>query len=82
VLTLDIHPDDAHRLAISSGARVNIRSRRGSAEAIAVVTATVQRRQVFLPMHFEAVNRLTVAAFDPHSRQPAYKATAVAISAV
>jgi assimilatory nitrate reductase catalytic subunit len=33
-------------------------------------------------MHFEAVNRLTFAAFDPHSRQPAYKACAVSVSAV
>jgi assimilatory nitrate reductase catalytic subunit len=30
-------------------------------------------------MHFEAVNRLTFAAFDPHSRQPAYKGCAVAV---
>jgi assimilatory nitrate reductase catalytic subunit len=79
VLTLDIHPDDAQRLTIGPGARVVVRSRRGSAEAIASITATVQRGQVFLPMHFEAVNRLTFAAFDPHSRQPAYKGCAVAV---
>ncbi len=80
VLTVEIHPDDAQRLDIIPGARVSIRSRRGAAEAVAVVTATVQRGQIFLPMHFEAVNRLTFAAFDPHSRQPAYKACAVAVS--
>jgi assimilatory nitrate reductase catalytic subunit len=80
VLTVEIHPDDASRLAITAGSRVTIRSRRGSAEAIAVVTATVQPRQIFLPMHFEAVNRLTFAAFDPHSRQPSYKACAVAVN--
>jgi anaerobic selenocysteine-containing dehydrogenase len=44
-----------------------------------VVTATVQPGQVFMPMHFPAVNQLTHAAFDPHSRQPAYKACAVAV---
>jgi assimilatory nitrate reductase catalytic subunit len=81
VLTAEIHPDDARRLGIQAGSSVNVRSRRGSAEAIAVITATVQPRQIFLPMHFEAVNRLTLAAFDPHSRQPSYKACAVAISA-
>lgn len=80
VLTLDLHPDDADRLGIVAGNRVAIRSRRGEAEAIAVVTATVQRGQIFLPMHFDTVNRLTFAAFDPHSRQPSYKACAVAIS--
>ncbi len=80
VLTLDLHPDDAERLGIEPGARVVVTSRRGAAEAIAVVTATVQRGQVYLPMHFEAVNRLTFAAFDPHSRQPAYKACAVRVA--
>jgi ferredoxin-nitrate reductase len=80
VLTAEIHPEDAERLSITANDRVLVKSRRGSAEAVAVVSATVQRGQIFLPMHFEAVNRLTFAAFDPHSRQPAYKACAVAVS--
>ncbi len=80
VLTVEIHPDDAERLHLVTGATVRIRSRRGEVEAIAVVTATVQPRQIFLPMHDATVNQLTFAAFDPHSRQPAYKACAVAIS--
>ncbi len=79
VLTADVHPDDAARLGISAGQRIAVRSRRGIAHAVAVVTATVQPGQVFLPMHFDAVNRLTFPAFDPHSRQPAYKACAVTI---
>jgi ferredoxin-nitrate reductase len=78
-LTLDIHPDDARRLGIVAGMPVSVVSRRGAAEAVAMLTSTVQRGQVFLPMHFEAVNRLTFAAFDPHSRQPAYKACAVKV---
>ncbi len=80
VLTVEIHPDDAEKLVIAAGDRVSIRSRRGEAEAIAVVTATVQRGQIFLPMHFETVNRLTFPSFDPHSRQPSYKACAVAVT--
>jgi assimilatory nitrate reductase catalytic subunit len=79
-LTVDLHPEDARRHSIISGDRVNVSSRRGSIEAIAVITATVQPGQLFMPMHFEAVNQLTHAAFDPHSRQPAYKASAVAIA--
>jgi len=31
-------------------------------------------------MHFAAVNQLTFPSFDPHSRQPSYKACAVALS--
>lgn len=81
VLTAEIHPTDAERLGILAGSRVQVRSRRGVAAALAVVTATVQPGQIFLPMHFPEVNRLTFAAFDPHSRQPSYKACAVALEA-
>jgi assimilatory nitrate reductase catalytic subunit len=28
-------------------------------------------------MHFASVNQLTFPSFDPHSRQPSYKAAAV-----
>ncbi|MES2694524.1 MAG: nitrate reductase [Verrucomicrobiota bacterium] len=80
VLTLELHPDDAERLKIAHGDRVIVRSRRGSTEAFAMVSGTVQPRQVFLPMHFEGVNRLTFPAFDPHSRQPSYKSCAVAVA--
>jgi assimilatory nitrate reductase catalytic subunit len=31
-------------------------------------------------MHYDTMNRLTFAAFDPYSRQPAYKACAVKIT--
>jgi assimilatory nitrate reductase catalytic subunit len=78
-LTVEINPFDATRLAIAPSDRVLVRSRRGEAEAVALVTATVQPGQLFMPMHFEAVNRLTFPAFDPHSRQPAYKSCAVAL---
>ena len=33
-----------------------------------------------MPMHYETMNRLTFAAFDPYSRQPSYKACAVRLS--
>ena len=45
--------------------------------ATAFVTATVQPGQVFIPMHYAATNQLTLAVFDPYSRQPSYKACAV-----
>jgi assimilatory nitrate reductase catalytic subunit len=79
VLTVEINPADAARLRVGPGDRVTVRSRRGAADAIALVTPTVQPGQLFLPMHFDAVNRLTFPAFDPHSRQPSYKACAVQI---
>lgn len=78
-LYLEINPVDADRLAIRSGELVVVRSKRGEARAQALLTSTVQVGQLFMPMHFEAVNLLTFPAFDPHSRQPSYKACAVSV---
>ena len=44
-----------------------------------VFTPTVQRGNLFLPMHNGSTNRLTDAVFDPESRQPAYKACAARV---
>ena len=62
--------------------QARVRSRRGELTAAVFVTATVQPGQMFIPMHYAVTNRLTLAAFDPYSRQPAYKACAVRVEAV
>ena len=77
---IELNPIDAEARKILTGDRVAVRSRRGSTFAHAVVTPVVQPGQVFMPMHFAGVNVLTFPAYDPHSRQPAYKACAVAVS--
>ena len=79
-LHVEINPVDAVQLGVSDGARVEVRSRRGRAEAVALVSTIVQPGQAFMPMHFPDVNKLTFPSFDPHSRQPSYKACAVAIA--
>jgi ferredoxin-nitrate reductase len=61
---------------------VRVVSRRGAASATVVVTATVQPGQVYLPMHDAATNKLTLPVFDPHSRQPGYKFSAVRLEGV
>jgi len=76
---VEINPADAARLGIWDTARVEVRSRRGRARAVASVTPVTQPGQLFMPMHFPEVNRLTFPSFDPHSRQPSYKACAVSI---
>ena len=48
--------------------------------ARAHVVPTVGAGQVFLPMHDPRTNMLTFPAFDPHSRQPAYKHSAVEVA--
>ncbi len=74
---VEISPDDARAFGIEPSETVIVESRRAAIRAKAFVTGAVKPGQVFLPMHYDAVNRLTFAAFDPHSRQPAYKACAV-----
>jgi assimilatory nitrate reductase catalytic subunit len=76
---MEIHPADAADAQISNVDRVRVSSRRGATVVTALVTPTVGRGQVFIPMHFPEVNRLTAPVFDPHSRQPAYKACAVCV---
>jgi ferredoxin-nitrate reductase len=70
----------AKPLGIRANDIVSIASRRAEITATAFVTPTVQPGQVFIPMHYLEVNKLTFPAFDPHSRQPSYKASAVRIS--
>jgi assimilatory nitrate reductase catalytic subunit len=76
---VEINPADARRFGIRPEQWVVVESQRGWLVAKAFVTYTVRPGQVFLPMHYEATNRLTMAHFDPHSRQPSYKNCAVRV---
>lgn len=76
---VEMNPDDARQLRVAPHCKVVISSRRGSVVAKAFITATIQAGQVFIPMHYAEANRLTLASFDPYSRQPSYKACAVRI---
>ena len=76
---VEIHPDDADALGITPNSDVIVQSRRADVKATALVTPTVQRGQLFMPMHYAKANRLTMASFDPYSRQPSYKFCAVAV---
>jgi len=79
-LYVELSPTDAADRGVRSGDRVRVGSRRGDVDAVAFVTPTVAAGQVFLPMHDRTVNVLTTPAFDPQSRQPAYKYAAVEVS--
>ncbi|MEE2960844.1 MAG: nitrate reductase [Myxococcota bacterium] len=75
----EINPLDAERLGIQRHSEVRILSRRGSVRAKAFLTTSIQEGHIFMPMHYEETNVLTHASFDPYSRQPSYKASAVNI---
>jgi assimilatory nitrate reductase catalytic subunit len=77
---IEMHPDDAAALGLGRNEVVTIRSRRGRMSAAVYQAPTMRRGEVFVPMHYPEVNRLTHPSFDPHSRQPNYKACAVAIA--
>jgi assimilatory nitrate reductase catalytic subunit len=79
---IEINPFDARSLGLRPGQWAVVESPRGQARVRALVTPTVPEGQLFLPMHDESTNRLTVAVFDPSSRQPAYKGCAVRVRAV
>lgn len=81
-LLLDMNTADARKLSLRSGKRVYVSSRRGKVAAIVRVSSLIRPGEVFLPMHDPGVNTLTHWSVDPHSRQPAYKAAAVAVTAI
>lgn len=74
---VEIHPTTAEGLGLAAGDWVVVESRRGAARTRAFITPTVEPGHLFLPMHDDSTNLLTLAVFDPESRQPAYKACAV-----
>jgi len=77
---MEINPDAAESLGIQQGEYVRCVSRRGDAIVMAMLTQRVARNAVFIPFHFfDCVNRLTLGLLDPHSRQPAYKQSAITI---
>jgi assimilatory nitrate reductase catalytic subunit len=79
---VEINPADAAELRVAPNGMVAIVSRRARAECRAFITASVQRGQVFIPMHYGIANRLTRSEFDVYSRQPSYKYCAVRIESV
>jgi len=80
---IEINPDAARDLGVRHGEYVRLVSRRGDAIAMAMPTARVPYDMVFLPFHFhDCANRLTLGLLDPHSRQPAYKQSAVRIERI
>lgn len=78
---VEIHPQDAEKLELSSGDWVRVRSRRGEIEARALVTERSPIGTVFLPFHFAeaAANILTIDARDPQAKIPDYKVCAVSV---
>jgi len=78
-LYVEISAADARRFGVAPDETVQVSSQRGSVTARVFVTNAVRQGEVFMPMHYDGMNRLTFPSFDPYSRQPSYKACAVRI---
>lgn len=85
---LEIHPDDAARLALQPAHLARVSSPQGSAILRVLVTDRVARGEPFAPMHWTGetaptgrIDATVAAVVDPVSGQPESKASPVAISA-
>ena len=77
---VEINADDAKRRGIEQGQLVFVATLRGRIKAQASLVTTVKPGQIFIPMHYPETNQLTLAIFDPYSRQPSYKICAANVS--
>ena len=80
-----LHPDLARRLDIATADIVQLRTRRGTANFRARVTADIRSDTIFVPFHWGGAsnaNLLTNPALDRHSKMPAFKACAVNLARV
>jgi assimilatory nitrate reductase catalytic subunit len=79
---VEMNPRDARVLGFKPQDRVDVISRRGRVRDVELrVTETVAPGQIFVPFHYAEANanQVTQSAFDPFSREPNYKQSAVRV---
>ncbi len=79
---VEIHPDDARRLEISSGQNVEVITRRGRVTTPARITSKIEKGWLFMPFHFREgpANMLTNDALDPTAKIPEFKVCAATVN--
>lgn len=84
---LEIHPRDAESRSIDEGDVVVVRNARGTVRVHAKISSAIKAGVVFLPMHwgkllrqdFGRANNLTNNHYDPVSKEPDFKFSAVQV---
>jgi assimilatory nitrate reductase catalytic subunit len=79
---VEVHPETAKRYGIVHDEVVRLYSRRGEAPYKVKITEAIRLDTVFVPYHFghdQSINLLTIAALDPISKMPEFKACAAQI---
>ncbi len=81
---IEINYQDANRLGIQDGDKVQVSSRRGKIQTYAAVGDKIMQDSVFMTFHFTDgnVNELTNPVFDDIAIIPEYKVCAVAIEPI
>jgi assimilatory nitrate reductase catalytic subunit len=84
--SLQMHPDDAAALRLSSGDLARVATRHGAAVLPVGISAAMRPGEIFAAMHWtgaygsaDAIGQLVGAACDPVSGQPELKITAAAV---
>jgi assimilatory nitrate reductase catalytic subunit len=79
---VEMNPRDARLLRLKAQERVDVVSRRGRVRNVELrITETIAPGQIFVPFHYAEANanEATQSAFDPVSREPNYKQSAVRV---
>jgi assimilatory nitrate reductase catalytic subunit len=77
-----MNPRDARGLGLKAQDRVDVVSQRGRVRNVELrVTESIAPGQLFVPFHYAEANanQVTQSAFDPISREPNYKQSAVRV---
>ena len=81
---VEINPKDARKLGVKNGDMVRITSRRGECVIRARVVDIPREGMVFVPWHWSddnsLINKVTIDAYDPGSKQPEFKICAVKLA--
>jgi len=83
--SIDLSPEDAHRLGLAEGEIVLVSSRRGSVEAPVRVDSSLRPGLAFMTFHFPdevETNKLTIDATDPKSGTAEFKAAAIRVEKI
>ncbi len=77
--TVELHPDDAEKLGLTTGDWAKVSSRRGEITLRILVTGRSPQGVLFIPFHFAeaAANVLTDNRIDPRAKIPDFKVSAV-----
>ena len=77
---LEVHPATASALGLVADQPARVESRQGTIVVGWVANERIRPDTLFIPYHWEIVNRVVASQLDPISKIPAFKYTPVAVA--